>query len=444
MRFDLKEITRAVSKVGDINIEETNIPGMLLIPNKEEGTMRIGFFNSRKALTDKINVEFDEGDPSDKFKVEYNEFMEALNCFQPSGIIKVETVEARFEDGENGSKTMVMSVNGFADVMISETETQRKKCSTKTKAVMIKMIPAGAEVTDAKCKLLTRFDYDSIFQMEDMDTWEREEIVSLFSSVSIDKNKTLYVAPKSKSVFVCNKSSIVEAPFDKDITSPLSLGSSDVKAILNILGKSESETVFMRNKDNRYCYICDDEGKTGIWLEMKPVNTVDVNALGTYKSKRYCTYQLTFYRDFISDMIKTAVNNNMDKVNLTFKAGDEGITMRIENAIFSKSKDKYELATDSYYDGKGDIESAKISVSLKILQQIITSFKEDNIMIDIDIDENNVRAMRIAEPDYEKMSEVLSERKMELGMDITEPLSSKEIAELRGKFLGTRSYSMLG
>lgn len=440
MVVNLQSLTNSLGKLTDLVADDKQVIGVLFMTDKNQ--LKLCFHNAKKALVDNVEVlSSEDGDFNGVFMVDYTELKTAIDNFQPSGNIKADAIKFEYDN-----KAVTLSVDTYGEFEDGDGDLERRYYSTKTRALAMTVVTS--ETTDIKAKMLMRCDYNYLANPTDEvpDIWDVKELTAMLNNVQAEKNRTIYVAPSTRTAFVSNTLALIETPFkNESIKRPLSLSSSTAKSLIGVLGKMEDNgQVNIVTKDNRYCYVFDGCG-TGIWFELSASNQIHISTMSEYHSKEFTKYQMVFMREFLNDSLKTAITvANMDKSILSFVKNKNGeLCMKIQNQVGSNGKDNFEVIIDDCYAKDNDILEQHFIVNPKLIQSVVNSIKSQHCYMDIDVSENGVKALRIAEVDYDNLIEENLSARQSLGLAEGEPLPADVKASYRSKTLGTRAYMML-
>lgn len=432
MRVNITKITSALSKISDLTAGDKSIPGVLLSISTNQ--LNVCYSDGHKSLIDVISVETTEEDRMGDVVVGYEPLTRAISNCQPSGIIKVESVEFKFVD----NNILRVSADQCLDIIDDDGNiTGTKKCANKKMDLIWK--EPGA---DLKASILNRMNYSEIFEGDNTDQLNRKEIIAAFNKTAVEKGKLIYMSV-AQNVFVNNQAHMTSVPisgyeiteeeknevrnslqivgtytdeaFEEAIKAktsrlhyPIVLPQAMTKAVANILGRLVSDDIYLYSKDKHLNIFVDNEDeKVGIWIEMPKANKVHVETLKHYEALEYKTYQITFLREFLDNNIKSALNaTKSEKVTMEFKTEDNELGL---NIIASSSQasiaDNYRVLADSVVDPTNDIETRKFDISLKVIADMLAQLKTIYVAMDIDINANNNVCLRLAEIDYDKMEE---------------------------------------
>lgn len=431
MKTQIGKLTNALAKITDLTSGDKSLPGVLL--SISDNLLYLRYSDGHKSITEEISVETDDTDRMGDAVVSYEQFSRAIANCQPSGIIKVDEVELKFKD----DNIISISADQNLDVMDDNGEViGNKKMASKSMDLKWKKPD-----DDMKSKILTRMNYDSIFEGDNADEFERKELINELNKTAVEKGKLIYMS-NMQSVFVANQAHVTSVPipgyevdedrlkeieeqlksngeyseetYNKAVSQytnrlhyPMCIAQSVAKSLANILSKLTSERVYLFVKD-KHCniFVDNEDEKVGVWFEMPKANKVHLDTLKSYESLTYKTYQINFLREFLESNIKSAFSaTKSEKVAIEFTKVDNELGLNIVASSSQASiKDNYRVVVDDIVDPNNDIETKKFNVSLKVLVDMLSQLKTLYVAMDININENGVTCLRLAEIDHEKLA----------------------------------------
>jgi len=425
MRVDIEKITNAISKVSAITSDLKVIPGVLL--DLSDDILKVCFSDGHKSLIEEIGVTMEEGDYTGGFVVTYEQLSRAIANCQPSGIIKVNEVKFTFKEGN------IITISTDQSLELRDNDGNitgdRKMASKQMDLSWVK------PDSDMKTSLLSRMKYADIFNPVTtegaeikIDTFDRQELINALSKTSVEKGKQIYISAKTQSVFVMNQAHLTSIPISGYEVAPemksgiasalnangmyteesfkqacnnaenrihfsISMSQVIAKAVVEILNKTSADTISVYTRD-KFCnmYIDNEDEKVGIWFEMIPASKAHLGSLEKYSKLEYKCYQLLFIREFLNDMIKSALNaTKSEKVELKFapttnENPSSSLDMIIEGGSASNStSDIYSINPDSIVDVAGDLQSKTFNISLKVISDMLAQLKTTRVALDINI-----------------------------------------------------------
>lgn len=437
MIIEIKKITNALAKVSAFASGEKNVPGVLL--DIKDNEVHVCYSDGRKSVIEKIEAITGEEDRRGQIVLNYQRLVGIINSCQPTGKIVTDSIELLFAD----EKTLKIR----AEKKIAETDGDSSEVEYRTCSIFeqsISWVEAGA---DMKVAILSRMNYDSIFEGEEVDEWEIGELRKKLDKASTEKGKVVYMSPKYGSAFVSNTAYFIDLPIE-GYTNPMIFTTAMAKSISDILGKiSETDKVNVHVVDKRYCCIHTGENTVGIWVEMAAANSVHLSTLGRYRAKGYKSFQLTFIKDILKNVVDSALSTNgADKTVLKFadsKIEDGAKELRIaSNNSGASISNTYSVVCVECSDQEDKIDSLELPISLKVLSEMIGKCDNDYVAFDIDLDDTESKIIRLSDIDME--SKIVSDNKIRnrLGLGMEESIPLEEKLEHRVDMLGNKIYTI--
>ena len=420
MKVRVDSITKVVRKLGDITANSKQVPGLML-EITDEDKLKVCYTDGHLAYVEEIEVNVEDGDRKERVVVDYELFKRAIENCQPSGSIYVETVDIKFED-------IVIKVSAEQKFVTrnesGEIESERV-IATKTMDVAWKRPDE-----DMKSKLLTRMDYESIFDDSiNADIYNKEELIDTLTRASAEKNKTVYFSSKTQNIFVQNTASLIAIPMGEEeeildtndtlagvmepksdkvitkITFGIAMNTDKIKSIISVFSncKADGINVFVKDKFVNM-YVNTDVEKVGYWFEMSTASKAHTGAFERYSSTGYRSYQILFLREFLTDSIVSAVKaTKTDKTMLTFveKEGKLAVEVKAGSSAASTS-DRYVVEVEDIIGEAGSIVGKEFLVSLGVINDMLKQLKTTLVAMDIETNESTT-TLRLAEVDYDKM-----------------------------------------
>lgn len=448
MVIDIKKITSAVNKINDLaSSDNVATPGFMFKLDRNEddtelnGLLSVCYSDGHKSLIEYIAVKLEDTDlVGANIVVEFSPLIKAIQNCQPTGIIKCNEIKFNYLDGN------ILRISAAQEMEIYDADGNVE--STRTlgnKQMDLKWVEPTSSV---KSSILSRMKYDSIFEPEAIvDTYDKKELIDIFSRTATEKGKRIYLSSKTQSAFVANQAHLTIVPisntgdYEEELASAreelsargeyseerlkqlamervnrvhhsIVIKQETAKALISILGKCESETVSLHRSDNKYCNIIVDEAegeKVGVWFEMLSPNKAHVCAVERYNELGFKTYQLLFIREFLANNIKSACDNGKDgRTTFHFEPTKiEGAASNVDLVIDGVgSNDTYRVNIDAVTDTVGNLLDQKFVVNLKLFNDMLAQLKTPYVALDFDINDVDAssRSIRLAEVDSEKLS----------------------------------------
>lgn len=420
MIVSVESITKVVKKLGDITANSKQVPGLML-EITDENKLRVCYTDGHLAYTEDIDVTVEDGDRKDRIVLDYDLFKRAIENCQPTGSIFVDNIRIKFED-------IVIKVSAEQKFVTRNEDGEidsERVIATKTMDVVWKKPDE-----DMKSKLLTRMDYESIFDDSvNADVYNKEELIDALTRASAEKNKTVYFSSKTQNIFVQNTASLIAIPMGEEeevldandtlsgimepksdkvitkITFGIAMNTDKIKSIISVFSncKADGINVFVKDKFVNM-YVNTDVEKVGYWFEMSTASKAHTGAFERYSSTGYKSYQILFLREFLADSISSAVKaTKTDKTLLTFvdKEGRLALEVKAGSSVASTS-DRYVVEVEDFMGEAGSLEGKDFLVSLGVINDMMKQLKTPLVAMDIESSESTT-TLRLAEVDYDKM-----------------------------------------
>lgn len=419
MRIKLEEFTRAVAKIQAMASGEKTVPGIML--DIADDGLKICYSDGRKALIEKIDATIEEGDVRGKIVLDYGRVVSSIAICQPSGRLKIEELVFEFEqDG----KVMLS-----ADKMLLVKDDDDEEILTKVSKFeqLLTWVEAGANM---KTSILSRENYGGIFNPSDgYDEWDANELRDILVKTSGEKGKQIYISPKQGQAFVCNMAYMTTIPVEDGYTFPIVIPTATGKCISDIISRLGVDKLLVHVVEGKYCKVYTEDGNFGMSFEIIPANRTHLSTLDRYQAKSYNGVQLTFLKEVLQNVIKSAMAvSASEKVNL--KLVEDGDTGNIELLVVGSNtnasiENNYRVITNGFnFEEANGLDQAKIirdfdiPISLKVLSDIIAKCDSDYVAFDVSSEDNSsAKAIRISDVDLNK---VIEETRAVLGLERVE------------------------
>ena len=491
MRLEIGKITNVLNKIGDLVAGDKTPPGVLL--DISENTLKVCYTDGHKAFVEKFEVQTEENDRMGQMVVDLDMIRRAVSNCQPSGIIKTDDLVISFNE-----KTITVSADQYYD----ETDADGNVTSSATVAKKAMNVLWFTPDANMKVSILTRMDYNSIFEADGYDVYDKKELIEALNKTSVEKGKLIYLSAKTQTVFVNNQAHATAVPLSKGdelseddktaifaevqeanpelageeltakynevlankvkrVTYSVVLGQQHAKALIGILSKTSADKVQIFTRDKcANVFIDTDEETVGVWLEMPMASKAHTAALDRYNSLGYTTYQLMFMKDFFMDAIKSAATSSKsasDKVKVVFGTDSEGYrTLEFRAGSSAASiDDKYSVRIKDVVDPNGDLEGKEFTMSLTVMTAVVAQLKTKYISLDFEVAADGSVYIRVAEineeehgKEYLKAREMTAKLCQEQGIEFDANSTPTPVQLKLGlrtdNVLGARQYTILG
>lgn len=437
MILNIKEFTGALAKITALTTGDKTVPGVLL--DIKDNTVDVCYSDGRKAFIETIGAVVGEEDRKEKIVLNYQRLVDIMGICKSSGRIHTDDIEIIFDS----DKLLRIKV----EKKVAEYQNEEEEPVYKTISVVEQTMAWEKADSGMKVAILTRIDYNKIFEGEEIDTWSIDEFKRVLSKVSNEKNKIAYVSPKKASAFVANMTYMTSIPLNNPIVNPIVLSTATSKSLVDILSKMNDDSVNVYLIDKKYCCIYNESKTVGIWLEMAASVGVHINTLGEYESKDYTKYQLTFIKEVLMNVIESAMSaDKTDKTVLKFadsklEVGAKELKIASKNSMASISNEYSVLCTECI-DKENNINALELPIGLKVLHDMLSKCDSDFVGIDIDINDNNVRCVRVSEIDFEKRADVMSQVRNTLMLDESSEIPDEEKLNHRKDIIVGKHYTI--
>lgn len=447
MKVEIGNITKAMSKISAFAANEKTATSLML--DIRDDTLRLCYTNGRKSVIEIVDIETEEGDIKDKIVVNYDIFNSIISACQPTGSIFVREIKMEFTDKAN------KIINVKAEKMIAEVESEDDEIEYRVISVFEQSISWVKHDENQKVARLSRKNYDAIFNKDNIDVWDIEELRKILTNLSIEKGKRIYVSPKNNCAFVSNTSYMGSMPLEKEIDRSTDedeakskykyavvVDTSTAREVADILSKIDADIdeIYMHVEEYKFWHLFTPDGRVGISVDMVDADKNHLKMLKIYQDKGYKNYQITMNKEVFLNIIKSAIDaGKMDKTVLKFGAfsgENDTVAIKLTSSDSNASiKNNYTVACSGCVDVNGDIDKLELPISLKVTYEILNLLEEDYIALDVHMDEQGIK-LRISDIDMSLRNMLDMEKEVE-----DEDVSSTEFElKNRSKYLTTKYY----
>lgn len=508
MLVDIKKITKALQKITDFTSGDKTIPGVMfdlvledgvepveagadgsaMNPPADEDTnepavigpaiLKVCYSDGHKSLVEVLEATAEQGDTIGRVITDYGQLKRAIDNCQSSGSIIVDDFRIVYE-----KNVLKVCARQYYNITDGEGNVTAKRYMGEKSMDISRTEPEA----DMKAKVLTRANYDNIFTAEQFDQYDRAELADALARTSTEKGKQIYFAQSRQEVFVTNQAHVTSYPISlydvseqdmleirgelaesnpgyteedyakliKDkrnrIHFSLVFSQQTAKAVSSIISKLESDTVYISKSDNKFCsvYVDNDDEKVGIWFEMPAASKAHLGGIERYSSLPYTTYQISFMREFITDIVKSALSSTKsEKVALKFETNEVDSIGRplyelvVDSGSASAStSDRHRLNADDAIDTLGDLADKSFNISLKVLYDMLAQLKTVRVAFDINIGEADTVCIRVAEIDDAKNQQEYDNARQDVKDGEPTPVERK--LAYRVNTLGVKQFTTL-
>jgi hypothetical protein len=433
MRVKVEDITEALNEIRAMVADEKSVSGVLL--RFWGNTLDLCCTTGKKAIIRRIEIE-DCAENGLNIVVGYDNIYSVVNSCQPKGSIVVNELEFELLKGVSAIRfTIVKNIKVVKDNEenfilggVNSTDIGYKQANDLSSA-------------DMKVKVLTRVDYDGLYNVEAYDEYTVSELKDTLGRLTGEKNKVVYVSPKNESAFVAYTNFTAVVPIsDKKIALVIPVGTA--KAMMNVLGKMSDDTVLKVGTEKQFIRITDGDVMASMW-EMGSVVENHITVLSRYKQKDYKTFMIDMHREMLLDTLSSIMNSTgSEKTKMEFhiEDGECSVSFNVSSSN-SSIKGGYKVMCEGVI---GNIPDVGYEVSLKCIVDMISECNSDYIGFDFNIDTNNgVKTLRISEMDIDKRMNETYTYKEAAGIDADEPIGIEEKMNIKEKCLGAKMYTLV-
>ena len=385
MQVSLSTLTGALNKVRKMAEGTKNVPGIML--DISENKMKVCYSDGKKSVIEIIEIQQSDPVVAGRIIVPYAKTMDIIDACQPSGSLMINEITMNFSEGST------LTIIASKKIVIGDEEGTEEKVQSKLE----QKINYNKPEDSVQYQILSRMEYDAIFQNEEFDTWETKTLIETLSRTSKEKSKTIYISSQLKAAFVSNTAHVTNIPITSCEKYGMAVSTSLATPLIDILGKLASPRVAVSVKDNRYVSISSEDNTVGIWFEQAAANKMELSLLKRFQEKTYDKYELVFYREALQDTIDRALKSDSnEKTTLTFIkdendslsarvqfAGSGGSTANDFTVVLTNYEDKEKNKEEDKQTKIKDILGAQIPVNLKVLSDMINNCKEFYVAFDI-------------------------------------------------------------
>lgn len=395
MIINFKEFESAVGQIERMASDTQGEKKILL--NAGAGDIKVCFSDGKKNIIKKLDCTFEEGDFEESAIVILDSLKAVIDMCKCSGILKVDDIKLTFD----GRDKLTASVDWYCLTGTSEEDVQKKYCSHIERS--IKYI----RTDDVKGgTLLTRFNYNSIFEVIDdtADTWEVADFKDVLSRVSKNDPKVCFVSPNKQAAYSLTQATLTLIPLKNNITSGFSLNSKVAKCLSDIVGSTDANNkLLVLTKDKKFCYMMTSDEKLGVMFELTPATRYDSVTVKRFESEDYEQYKLVYLRELLGSIVKASMSAAKDEnTELTFKEkavadGTELVTF-MNRGDSSRSISTLEVSSVYSEDNSDnhDMTDIGIKCNLKVMYDLLNSCISPFVKLDM-INRDGTMFMRMTD-----------------------------------------------
>ena len=389
MIVNLSNLTSAMGKVQSFAQDIKKVPGVML--NIGDNNIRVCYSDmGNRSIIEEIDAVMSNEEQLGEIIVDYKLFMSIIDACQPSGNVLCDNLTITIKD-EN-----IMSVEAVKYVKIPREDS--KETDSKPVSKFKQEIRFSRPSDDTiKYGILSRMDYESIFENNGADSWDKDTLVDMLNVLNKEDGKVCYFSSQFKAAFVANLAHLSYIPSDDIVEFGFSVNTKMARSLVDIINKIPDDKLNITVEDTRYCKITTEDNKIGIWFEMAPANRLDPNTLASYKGRQYGDYRIVINRPALQDVVKRAISaDSADTTAITFKDTDKDLIVNIVNGGSASKLNDFSVIAEKYSGDTGKMLKAELPVSLKTVSDILDKCYGDYIILDVD-DGDNGKCMRFTD-----------------------------------------------
>lgn len=387
MLVKFEALTSAVDKVKVLASDmKQGIPGVLLMQN--ESTLKVCYSDGHKAVCEIIEAEFEVDESFGTVIVPYETFIGIIDVCKPDGVVQVDNINVNLRD----NNMIEVDVKKFVEQAVPNSE----ETINKTVSHLVQSVKFNRPEEDKRQSILTRMNYETMFEHEVFDTWNKAKLIGILKRLTKEDDKAILISSNKKAASVANLAYCAYIPCEDVINSGMCITSKIAKALIDILGKTNCDEVVISTENNQYCTIATSDDKVGIWFEMTKPTRMSITVIDEYVNKDYNSGRAIMLRPALANVIKCCgtISNGNEAIELIFKTNEDGNKEMKFNGIGSASKSgdfAVEVAAST-----GDIDSEKYGINLTCLLDMVSLCNEDYVAFDFLCDERG-KFLRIAD-----------------------------------------------
>lgn len=435
MKVAVKAITEVINKISNITAGDKQIPGVLF--SLSENQLDVCYSDGHKSFIQRVAVTTEEGDKIGSVAVDFAQLQRAIMNCQPYDRIAVDEISIKYNDNTLGIKAeQIYREVGEDGSIAREQKVAEKKMN----------IPWKEPGSDMRSSVLTRMNYESIFEAEGKtDEYNKDELIDALNRTTSEKNKTIYFSRKTQSVFVQNQAHLTAIPIsrlkeltdeEKDtirgelteagtftdeayksaidsaqnrINYSMAINTQHAKAITSVFSGISADTIYVLPTEQKFVkmFVDTEDEHIGFWFELAQSSKAHTGAFERYSSLGYKSYQTNFLRAVLVNSVESALKaTNSEKVAVQFKETENGIALIVNAESSQKSiADAYDIVADDIIDPTHDLTAKTFNISLNVLSDMLKQLKTNLVAFDFDCGENGVNCIRISEIDDIKLGE---------------------------------------
>ena len=393
MRFscnveDLNKAIQSVKRVMDIAKQQ---PYVLFKASRD--VLDVCYSDGNHAYIEKVvaNVET-EGE----FILEFENLLRIINSAMPTSTLSVNPLEVEMD--ENGAVTIKV------EKCISDGELGGKVASSMTHQLQAENVAKNPN----KYGILTRTDYEDMFNSEAWDVWTKQELKDTIQlampSDKDDRDSTIYFSSKDKEVKV--RASLYVGIIKADTIDGVAFAFkvNEATAFSEIISKYAGTDVYVTaSDDKKFAKIKNCEDTAALWFAIAPSQRIDGKIFQMYDVAEINDIQLRVHKGAFEGVISSILSTTKDKEHsLKIIHTEEGYALSLAVSVGGGSM-KMDMKTN--IEGircKDNVvpEEYSASLDIKTLKDIIDKCKYEWLSISLS---NADKVMRITDIEVQEV-----------------------------------------
>lgn len=445
MFISAEHIIKAMSFVGSLASLDKNQPGIAFDIGND--SIVVNYNTNDKAIVYTIPASIGEDDIKGKVIFDYQRLIDTLNAAKPSGMIKTNDIEIKLSNKPDGS-----GIANIRIVKVIDNSSDGEETTSRVVSANNHQLSWWSENNATiKQKVLTKPICENLFDEENAETWDKDDLLGTLNSVNNGDAKVVYMYPSIGGAFESNTNSLVYAKSKHSPEKQIVLNTAIIPSLSTIF--SDTDEIMVNNLDNNgsaYAYIFfTPDHKISVYTKAGNKSQTHNARMKQLGKIEYRDAQASFITDVIKDILKSAVSiNTAANAEITFVKSEDGVDMVItaENSGASVNN-SYNIKCTSF-NTKLDVDenSDKImsfSVNLKQFYDEVSKNKENYTALDFFVGPDRT-FMRVGFFDIEEANSVknklIEKKRAEQGDTEAIRLSSDDKMIMRDDYIKTFIY----
>ena len=323
IRLNAQHLVASLSKIKPVM--EITKKGQNVLIRVSENEMRVCYSDGQHAIIDKIDVMSTEQGEMEKmeFVADYAKLNAVLGNCTSSTSIGVEPIEISLDSNN------IMTISATKFISASGTDMDGRVVSRMNHKMQVFDVKSNIQFG-----VMTRMNYDSLFDIESYDEWSRAELKDIMSRLCSDEKEivmyfsTLDNNAKAKNL---NHGSIIKAPSCQ--TNGFSIRTLTANAMLEVVSRIGGDKVKISTDNQRFASFISENDKCAVWFEMANPNTIDKRAFEMYASVKVDDIMMKIHRTgFIGGIEAVMSTSNADKNIIKIVQTENGYALNVSSA----------------------------------------------------------------------------------------------------------------